>query len=71
MQGSELRQWRENNGWTLEQGARYLGTTKTSMYRWETGRHPIPATIHILAVLLADKKNIRSVENILYKHLDT
>jgi transcriptional regulator with XRE-family HTH domain len=71
MEGSELRAWRESNGWTLEQAARYLGSTKTSVYRWETGRYTIPTTIHLLATLLADKRNRRSVENILYKHLDT
>jgi transcriptional regulator with XRE-family HTH domain len=70
MQGYELKQWREANDWTLEQAARYLGTTKTSVHRWEAGKHPVPTTIVILASLLGDKRNIRNVENILFKHLD-
>ena len=64
-----LRAWRKQNSWTLEEAARYLGTTKTTVHRWEAGRHHIPQTIEILTLLLDDKKNIRKVQNFLYSPL--
>lgn len=70
MQGAELKQWRIAQGWTLEQAARFLGTTKTSAHRWEAGTHHVPKTVEILAHLLTDKRNMRSVENFLWKSID-
>jgi transcriptional regulator with XRE-family HTH domain len=71
MQGDELKRWRKQQGWTQEKTAHFLGTTKTSVHRWEADIHNIPQTIDILTHLLIDKRNIRIVENFLYKHLDT
>lgn len=69
MQGKELKVWRRQQNWTLEEAARYIGTTKTTVYRWESGRHHIPKTIDILVLLLCEKKNIRKVQNFLYSPL--
>ena len=69
MQPLALRTWRQQRGWTLDDAAHYLGTTKTSVHRWEVGRHPIPQTIAILILLLAEKKNIRKVQHFLYTPL--
>lgn len=71
MTGDELRAWRESLDWTMVQAGRYLGTTKTSVYRWEVGRYPVPPTIAILALLLRDVRNRRSVETFLFQSLDT
>lgn len=70
MQGAELKKWREANDWTLEDASTYLGTTKTSVHRWEAGVYDVPQTIEILTYLLSDKRNIRSVEKFLRKSLD-
>ena len=70
MQGQDLRTWREGNGWTLEEAARYLGTTKTTVHRWEVARHRIPQVIEILVMLLSERINIRKVQTFLYKPLD-
>lgn len=71
MQGDKLKTWRLQQGWTLEQAARFLGTTKTSVHRWETEKHHAPQTIAILTRLLSEKRNIRIVEDFLYHPLDT
>ena len=65
-----LKAWRKRQGWTLDEAADYLGTTKTSVHRWEKALYQIPQTIALLAVLLLDKKNRRTVEKILRKPLD-
>jgi transcriptional regulator with XRE-family HTH domain len=38
---SFLRQLRETLGLTREQFAVKIGTTGSTVYRWETGRHPV------------------------------
>mgnify|MGYP003394183735 CR=1 FL=1 len=70
MHGQELRTWRLHNGWTLIETARYLGTTKTTVHRWEKDRNAIPQSIDILVHLLHDKINIRRVHTFLYTSLD-
>ena len=71
MQGKALREWRHGNDWTLDQAAKILGTTQTTVYRWESGRHRIPQGINILVMLLTDDKiNIRKVQSFLFKRLD-
>ena len=67
MQGLELHEWRKRQGWTLDQAARYLGTTKTSVHRWEAGVYPVPHTIVILTHLLSAERNKRSVEDFCWK----
>ena len=67
MEGAELKHWREQQGWTLNQAAHYLGVTKTSVHRWEASTHPVPQTIVILAHLLGEKRNRRTVESFLWK----
>lgn len=67
MQGSELKEWRVAQEWNQTQMARYLGTTQVNISRWERGTHPIPDSIALLVHLLSDKRNLRSVENFLYK----
>ena len=62
MTGADLKAWRQSQGWTQQRAACYLGTTKTSVYRWESGYPPVPQTIEILALLLQDKKNIHRVD---------
>lgn len=69
MQGEALKSWRIQQGWTLQEAARYLGATKTSVHRWEAGRHKIPQTVVILTYLLCENKNIRKVQDFLYKQL--
>ena len=64
-----LRAWRKQNGWTLEEAARFLGTTRTSVHRWEAGDYDVPQGVEILVILLHDKKNIRKVQNFLYSPL--
>jgi transcriptional regulator with XRE-family HTH domain len=71
MKGDELKTWRHQRNWTLDQTARFLGTTRTSVHRWEVGMHAVPQTIAILTHLLAEIRNIRSVENFLFNTLDT
>ncbi len=68
----ELRSWRKAHGWTQTEAAYYLGTTKTTVHRWELApgkpqAAPVPTTVALLAHLLSEKKNIRCVE----KYLDT
>jgi transcriptional regulator with XRE-family HTH domain len=70
MQSHTLRQWQEAQGWTQEQAAHYLGTTKASVYRWEAARHPIPTCIALLVHLLTSERNKRSVERFLYAARD-
>ena len=69
MQKMALKYWRQKQGWTQEEAARFLGTTKTSVYRWESGRHHIPQSIEILTRLLEEKINIRKVEKFLQNPL--
>lgn len=71
MQAEELRAWRHRQGWTMVQASRYLGTSKTNLYRWEKGVHAAPQTIDILCHLLDEKRNIRKVEDFLYSALTT
>jgi transcriptional regulator with XRE-family HTH domain len=65
-----FQRWREARQWSLEDAAAYLGTTKTSVHRWEKGIHPIPQTIAILAELLTEATNIRRVQKMLRSPLD-
>ncbi len=69
MQGGELKAWRKRLKWTLDDAAQFLGTTKTSVHRWEAGKYDVPKTIEILACLLTEKRNIRTVERFLRKPL--
>lgn len=78
MSGAELRQWRHEQGWTLDQAARFLGTTRTSVHRWEAGTKDargipsrVPVIIAILAHLLKEQRNRRAVETFLYRPLDS
>jgi transcriptional regulator with XRE-family HTH domain len=71
MTGDTLKAWRQAQGWTQTQMARYLGTTQVNIARWERGTHGIPRTIDILLHLLGQKRNVTAVENFLFKSLDT
>ena len=71
MQGHELKAWRESHGWNQTQAARYLGTSQVNISRWEHETHDIPRTVDLLIHLLRQKKNLRSIENYLFKYLDT
>jgi transcriptional regulator with XRE-family HTH domain len=70
MTPQELRDWRTGQGWTLDDAAYYLGTTKTSVHRWEAGKYPIPQTIETLTLLLRDTINKRRVDKKLRNTLD-
>jgi transcriptional regulator with XRE-family HTH domain len=67
MQGIELKKWRREQGWNQTQMARYLGTSQVNISRWESGKYDVPDFIAHLAYLLNDKRNVRSLENFLYK----
>jgi transcriptional regulator with XRE-family HTH domain len=67
MKDIELKEWRKSQGWNQAQAARYLGTTQVNVSRWERGEHGIPDSIAHLIYLLNDKRNVRSIENFLYK----
>jgi transcriptional regulator with XRE-family HTH domain len=41
MNGTDLRSWRQRRGLTRRALALILGTTETTIYRWETGRRQI------------------------------
>jgi DNA-binding transcriptional regulator YiaG len=61
-----LKAWRRDNELTQQEAADLLGTTKTSVYRWESGqREPIPDTVARLVVLLGHKKNVRRLREFL------
>jgi transcriptional regulator with XRE-family HTH domain len=65
MDRTVLRAWRTEQGLTLREAAQYLGTTKTSVYRWESGVHTIPTTVAILLCLLTENNNRRRVQDFL------
>lgn len=77
MTGKELAKWRARQGWTLEKAARFFGTTKTSVHRWEAGTKDkkgnavkVPQVIVILTHLLSYKRNVQFLEKLWYKTLD-
>lgn len=37
---TKLKAWREHRGFTLERLAEAVGTTHSTLSRWENGRHP-------------------------------
>jgi transcriptional regulator with XRE-family HTH domain len=48
--GSQLRRWRENRGWTLDEAAGLTGLSKSYLSRIELGeRLPPPATKILIA----------------------
>lgn len=58
MTPQELRAWRTAMGWTQAEAAQQLGTTKTTVYRYETARRTIPAHIEKTTALLAERKKM-------------
>ena len=71
MTGAELKEWRDSHKWSQVQAARYLGTSQPDISRWENDGPPVPQTIAILVMLLQQERNVRAVENFLYKTLVT
>lgn len=61
MTPQELRAWRDAMGWTQKEAAQQLGTTKTTIYRYETARRTIPAHIGKTTALLAERKKMQDV----------
>jgi DNA-binding transcriptional regulator YiaG len=47
MEGEELKDMREKLRLTKKDLAARLEVTETSLYRWETGRTPIPKTVEL------------------------
>lgn len=52
MKGKELRRFRAERDWTLDQMAEELRVNKSSLSRWENERYPIPGYIEKLIELL-------------------
>lgn len=75
MTAIQFRDWRTAHGWTQREAALRLGTTKTTVYRWEASGDksfaaPVPQTVEILCHLLCEKRNIRNVELLLQHAID-
>lgn len=56
MTPDELKTWRKRAGYTQEELAQILGTTKTTVYRWEAAMREIPPFL-ALALECVEKKN--------------
>ena len=48
MNNTELKSWRESFNLSRSQAAGILGTSETSMWRWETGKVSIPGPLTLL-----------------------
>ncbi len=55
MTPEELKTWRTKAGYTQEELAKILGTTKTTVYRWEAEIREIPPFL-ALALECVEKK---------------
>ncbi len=55
MKAAELHAWRKKRSLTRKQLADALGTTVTTVYRWETATRQIPPFLH-LALKWLDKE---------------
>lgn len=49
--GSELRDFREEQGLRRDMFARLLGVGYDAVVSWETGRRPVPPTVEVLVAL--------------------
>ena len=66
MDGYDLYEWRLARHFTRRQLAPLLGTTPTSLYRWESKRVILPQVIEILTVLYTDEKNLQAMQKKLH-----
>jgi transcriptional regulator with XRE-family HTH domain len=70
MTPTALKEWRDAHGWSQKKCARYLGTSQVNVSRWEKGTHDIPDTVMHLVLLLANPRNLATIENSLFTPLD-
>lgn len=61
MTPQELCAWRTTMGWTQAEAARQLGTTKTTVYRYEKALRVIPPHIEKTTALLAERKKMQEM----------
>lgn len=47
MKSIDLLRWRKKQGYTQTELAKLLGTTKTTIYRWEKNMREIPPFLHL------------------------
>ena len=52
MEGNELRNWRQKNGFSQGQLARVLGVDVMTVSRWERGVREIPSFLHLALAYL-------------------
>ncbi len=55
MTPTDLRAWREANRFTQESLSARLGVAANTIYRWESGRHPIPSFLPLALKSIAPK----------------
>lgn len=56
MTPKELTSWKKRHGLNQVELANILGVTKASISRWESGKRPIPAFLHLALKCLKVKK---------------
>ena len=57
----ELHQWRTKQGWTQRHLAEVLGTTTTTVYRYEAGLRKIPGSVVTCLALLAREGQMKKL----------